>query len=104
MIIKPAKYKKVRKLVNVEVLVSPEIVCCDECKKKVGQSYSSNEEITVFHENSPVERFVFCSWKCTLKFVPKIKTGYFATLPHLNYDTEEKGWTVSDFLKACKTL
>lgn len=107
MIVRKAKYKKVRELVTRQV--SPDIYGCDECKKVFGGD--NRLEITVFYspkmevklKNSSsglTDRHQFCSWACMGKFMPKVKTDYFVSLPylHYDYDSQTPGTTIKDFL------
>lgn len=106
MIVKKAKYKKVREMVTRQV--SPDIYGCDECKKEFGED--NRLEITVFYNDKNLrklrntasedtDRHQFCSWKCVGKFMPKVKCDYFVSLPYLHYDAQTPGTTVKDFLK-----
>lgn len=51
--------------------------------------------------DNDVNHYHFCSWDCVLKFVPKIKSNYFASLPHLMFDHKGKG-SVTELIKAIK--
>jgi hypothetical protein len=104
MIIKKAKYKKVMQEVNQRI--SDDVYGCDQCKKEFGED--NKLEITVFfhdeklkkqHEGDDTDRHQFCSWKCVGKFLPKVKTDYFISLPFLHYDTQTEGTMAKDFIK-----
>ena len=105
MIVKKAKYRNVKKLVTERV--SDEVYGCDECKKEFGEV--NKLEITVFYshkmeaklknsESGVTDRHQFCSWACVGKFMPKVKTDYFVSLPYLHYDAQTPGTTIKDFL------
>lgn len=87
MIIKEAKYKKVKKLVSQ--LVTDTVYGCDECKKEIKDypNESQSLELTVFRNNDlPTEHLHLCSWACVFKHIPKIKSDYFVSLPYLYFD------------------
>ena len=105
MIVKKAKYKKVRKLVTERV--SDDVYGCDHCKKEFKKG-ENNLEITVFFTNSKLkkqneggdtDRYQFCSWDCVCTFLPTIKCDYFISLPFLHFDKQSKGTTAQDFFK-----
>lgn len=77
---------------------------CDQCKRNLGQDSDKERqylETKVFHNNNEeTDHLHFCSWKCCLKFIPKIKSDYFVSLPYLHYDENKKGLGVKDFLEA----
>jgi glutaredoxin len=82
---------------------------CDQCKKDLGLDSSQERqylEVRVFHNNKTereTDHLHFCSWRCCLKFIPKIKSDYFVNLPYLLYDEKKKGLGVDDFLEAIKS-
>lgn len=92
MIIKKAKYKKVKVLQRR--MVSREVYGCDCCKKEI-KEYPNEEErldMTVWHQkdDSDTRHYHFCSWDCVLKFVKTVKSDYFLNLPHVNFDYNKK--------------
>lgn len=93
MIIKKAKYKKVKVLQTK--CISPEVYGCDCCKKEI-KDYPNEKgrlDLAVFYHSGEggkdTDHYHFCSWSCVLKFIPTVKTGYFLNLPHVMFD--EKG-------------
>ena len=106
MLIQPAKFKKIKKLVNVRV--SDEAHGCDECGKVIDLNKIDVEylEVSVFNNNTyttETEHPIFCSWKCVLKYLPKVKSNYFVSLPYLHYD--RKGETsVKALFKELKSV
>ncbi len=100
MIVKPAKFKKEKRIVDVRV--SNDIYGCDQCKKE----FEENREYlqyTIHFQEGEAERHEFCSWKCVLKSLKKVKTDYFVSMPFLHYDKGTAGTRAKDFLKAIKT-
>lgn len=100
MIIKEAEYKKVRRITKVRI--SDEIYGCDCCKKEFK---TEKLDLTVFYNDESLiqnkigrdtDHYDFCSWKCVIKFLPKIKTDYFISLPHLHY------YDIENLLKVIK--
>jgi hypothetical protein len=110
MIIKEAKYKKVKRI--VEVLISDDVYGCDHCKKEIDDS--GNLSIDVFFHDEKfkkqninnTDKYDFCSWKCLITFLPKIKTDYFISMPFLHYDNKitKDGTSVKDFFDLFKDL
>lgn len=108
MIIKKAKYRKVKKIVTERV--SDDIYGCDECNKEIKDSHGKLN-MTVFYNDEKLKKqkygsnntdsYEFCSWDCVCKFLPKVKTDYFVNLPYLQYGKgfKNKGVTANDFLK-----
>lgn len=108
MIIKKAKYRKVKKIVTERV--SDDVYGCDECKKEIKEG-QYKLDVTIFYNNKKLskqhngdgetDRHEFCSWDCVCKFLPKIKTDYFVSLPYLFYDSKmkQKGIKANDFIK-----
>jgi hypothetical protein len=71
--------------------VSPEIFGCDNCRKEIQRHLVAgkreNLQMTVFHNAGGSKHKEFCSWKCVLAYLPKIKSDYFASLPYMHFDT-----------------
>ncbi len=100
MIIKSAKYKKVK--VEVPIEVSPEVYGCDNCEREIKED-KGKLDISIFvHDQDNSREQFFCCWKCLLEYLPEIKCDYFITLPYLHYDEKQKGIRVEDFLKLIK--
>lgn len=106
MLVKEAVYKEVTVKQNQQV--EPPVYGCDCCGKELVEypNETNRLELTVFHNNSEkTEHLHFCSWRCVLKQLPKIKTDYFIDLPFLYYDEKEgKGRTAKEFIKLIKEL
>jgi hypothetical protein len=84
MIIKEAKYKKVK--VSQLTCVQDAIIGCDECREEIKDT-PTELQITVFSNQSENSKdLCFCSWDCVLSYLPKIKTDYFITLPYVRFD------------------
>ena len=81
-------------------------MACDKCKKDLGlNDCGEHLEVKIFYQDQNNQRketdhLQFCSWKCCIKFLPKIKSDYFVTLPYLHYDNRKKGLTAKDFFEA----
>lgn len=92
MLIKEAEYKEVEVIQRRQI--SPAVYGCDECECEIENYPNENNrlEVTVFfndHEKD-TENLHFCSWDCVLSHLPKIKTDYFVSLPHLIYDVPKE--------------
>lgn len=100
MILKKAKYKKVQVWQTKEV--SPEIHGCDNCKKVINPPNSdlNRLEMKAFWKGDEVVYYHFCSWKCVLEHLSKIKSNYFVDFPFVHFDGE--GNTIKDLLNALK--
>lgn len=102
MLIKAAKFKKIKKLVSVRVF--DDVYGCDNCRKEIDFNKEDPYlDLTVFHHEEVSEHFVFCSWKCVLEKLPSLKTDYFISLPFLHFDATQKGIRAKDFLQLLKT-
>jgi hypothetical protein len=108
MIIKKAKYRKVKKIVTERV--SDDVYGCDECKKEIKEGQDKLDMTVFYHDeklknqkygSDNTDSYEFCSWDCVCKFLPKVKTDYFIDLPTLHYDNsrKSKGIMANDFLK-----
>lgn len=87
--------------------ISPEQHGCDQCEKPI-VPYGNDErlDVRVFSNkrDSSSKAYFFCSWKCVFKFVKKVKTDYFFTLPYIIFDNKVKGRRVKDFFAAIKAI
>lgn len=106
MLIKKAKYKKVKVWKRQEI--SPEVHGCDNCKVvlKSWPNEDNRLDMTVWPTKDTghdTQHYHFCSWDCVLKYIPKIKSTYFASMPHLMFDSEGKG-SVTELLNAINLL
>jgi len=110
MIIKEAKWRKCSSCgTNIE-RISDEEYGCDECKKPIaiaveGKRHHDYLQVTIFqnpaHSTSSYRQF--CSWKCTLRNLRKVKCNYFISLPCLQFEKDAvPGQRVKDFFKAIK--
>ena len=102
MIIKPAKYKKTKK--TISVLVSQDIYGCDQCKKEIDMNLKDADYLktTVFSLDGTSEHRIFCSWKCVIENLKKVKTDYFVSLPFVSYDKKGKGLRAEDLISLFK--
>lgn len=77
---------------------------CDECQTPIdyGSKKRQHLQATVFRHNLETENLEFCSWKCALKGLKKVKSDYFVSLPYLHYDERQKGVRAKDFFDAIK--
>lgn len=110
MIIKEAKYRKVKRI--VEELISDDVYGCDQCKKemldigKLSIDVFFHDEKIKKQNKGGADKYDFCSWKCVIKFLSTIKTDYFISLPFLHYDEKNttKGTSAKDFFDLFKKL
>lgn len=108
MQLKKAKYKKIR--VWGKKQISPDVYGCD-CCKEVLKNYPNEDnrlDISVWpnknsSEYNEVNTYHFCSWDCVLKFIPKIKSTYFASMPSIHFDSKGKG-SATEFIQALKNI
>ena len=79
---------------------------CDQCKKEIDLNKKGIEylDMTIFHHHKETEHLQYCSWKCCLKQLPKIKSDYFINLPFLTFDNQSKGLQPKDFLAHIKSI
>jgi hypothetical protein len=88
--------------------ISDEIYGCDSCGKVIDMNKKGIEYLssTVFTNSSEMKtkEYVFCSWKCCLEKMSKVKTDYFINLPYLTFDNRSKGVMAKDFWNAVKNF
>lgn len=106
MLLKKAKYKKVKVWSNK--LISDEIYGCDNCNKVIEEYPNEVARLTIDvwdkENDSNVFNYHFCSWKCLLKFIPSIKSEYFATMPYLHYNEGIWDRTATELINIIKVL
>lgn len=106
MLLKKAVYKNTR--VIRKIMIRDEVHGCDCCRKEIKEypNESSRLILTVWPKKnqSNTETYHFCTWKCLLKFIPRIKSNYFASLPHLHFDSKAKERTAIELKNIIKTL
>lgn len=103
MIIKPERRKKCKSC-GRELTWVAATEGCDTCKKPFGKD-DAQLDVKVFHKGNTeaTQSYVFCCWKCAIKFIKKAKSDYFITLPFLHCDGMfPKGQRFEDFLKLLK--
>ena len=85
-------------------LKSEEVYGCDECRKEIdlNQPDRAHLEAAVFHHGSESKHLHFCSWRCVIKGLRKVKTDHFISLPFLLYDEAGKGLRARDFFALLK--
>lgn len=72
--------------------ISPDIYGCDNCRKEIQRDLAAGKrrhlQMAVFRNpsDSETEHLEFCSWKCVLAYLPKVKSNYFVNLPYLHFD------------------
>lgn len=90
MKIKDATYTT--EMVERRKTLTEEVYGCDECRCEIKEypNESNRLEVTVFqNDGDDAGHLHFCSWKCTLKHIPKIKSDYFVSLPYLYFDGKD---------------
>lgn len=100
MIIKEARYKNV--MTKQRRMVSEAVYGCDDCKAPIVDfpNESQRLELTVFHKtHEATEHLHFCSWRCVLNHIPKIRTDYFVSLPIVYFDEPKGKRNISSLIK-----
>jgi hypothetical protein len=107
--IKDAVYDNCTECGRIKGTIVEESFGCDGCKKPIDEQLNNRHrhylQLTVFREeaDTSAEHLQFCSWKCVLKTLPKIKCNYFINLPYLSFDNKlDKGIRAQDFFTAVK--
>ena len=79
---------------------------CDECRKPIdfGGKQRMYLQADVFRNSKPTQGLQFCSWKCALNGLKKVKSDYFVSLPMLHYDDHQKGIRAKDFFDAVRAF
>lgn len=105
MIIKKAVYKKVKVIQNK--MVTDDIYGCDCCKAVIADYPNETQrlEVGVFKKSEAVTGTLhFCSWKCVLEAIPKIKSDYFVTLPYMYFDEGKGKRTATELIKLLQAV
>lgn len=101
MLIKEATYRTIPS--TRQEIVNEEIYGCDECKKELSNTgdYCKVLPMAVFLRTTdkPAVHLEFCSWKCLLKYLPKIESDYFSHLPMVTYESTEDVSHISHLIK-----
>lgn len=88
-------------------IIQQEVYGCDVCKKEIDLNKKGAEylDATVFHhdQEKAAEHMHFCSWRCVIRGLKKVKTDYFISLPFLHYGSGAKGLMAKDFFKFMKS-
>lgn len=88
-------------------VIQEESFGCDNCGKPIDDLLNNPDnnhrhylEVSVFHNDAATDHLQFCSWKCVLAKLPKIKSDHFINLPFLTFDNSlEKGIRAQDFFR-----
>ena len=108
MKIKEAKYHSCPTCSATKQVRGDEYGCdgCDVCKKPIDRGGKQRQylQATVFKHGAETGHLEFCSWKCALRGLKKVKTDYFIGLPSLHYDERQKGIRAKDFFDAVKAF
>jgi hypothetical protein len=98
MIVKEATYKTCKGC-GTKHRLTDETYGCDECRKPIDRGGEQRQylQATVFKHGEESKRLEFCSWRCCLKGLRKVKSDYFVSLPFLHYDERQKGVRARDF-------
>lgn len=104
MLLKERKYKKCATCDQTTSLIQDEVYGCDECLKEIDMNdpESNYLDAAIFHHKDRNESKHYCSWKCALTNLRKVKTDYFIKLPFLNFDSTKKGLRPQDFFALMK--
>ena len=101
MKIKEATYKTCKSC-GTKHHLTDESYGCDECRKPIdrGGEHRKYLQATVFKRAGETQHLEFCSWKCAIKGLRKVRTDHFVSLPFLQYDERQVGIRAQDFFKA----
>ncbi len=105
MKIKDAVYRK--QMVEQMIEVEPEEYGCDECAKHLPDypNETTRLHLSVFYKDRDrTDDLHFCSWKCCLGHLPKIKTDYFIAFPHVIFDESSNERTGFELIQLLKKL
>ena len=90
MLIKAAKYKKIKVFQNQ--CITEAVYGCDHCGKEIPEF--PNEpyrlELTIFYQNNESKHEHLCSWACVLKRLLTVKSDHFISLPFVHFDADGK--------------
>ena len=104
MLLKDIKFEKCKSCGANKRTIQERVYGCDNCKKVIDLNKKRIDwlEVTVFHQGSKADHHHLCSWKCVIRFVRKVKSDYFITLPFLHYNKGSPETRASAFLKLVK--
>ena len=104
MLIKEQKYRTCKSC-QARHSIGEEVYGCDTCRKEIDLNKKGVEylDATVFRHNGEAAKHMqFCSWKCAMKSLRKVKSDYFISLPFLQYDSSSAGLRAHDFFALLK--
>ena len=93
MLIQEEKYSSCGECGRRKATIQEQTYGCDNCRKEIQHELEAGKrqhlQMTVFRHESDTsaENLEFCSWKCVLAYLPKIKSDYFINLPYLHFDS-----------------
>jgi hypothetical protein len=101
MKVREATYKSCKSCHTRLKMVRDEAYGCDECRKEIDMDKRGTDylEARIFSKNHETIGMQFCSWRCCLRGLKKVKSDYFVSLPYLHYD---EGILAKEFFKLMK--
>lgn len=107
MIVQEEEYERCGECGTMKTCTQQRIYGCDNCKRTINMALKDGNhqylEVTVFYSSdASTKRLQFCSWKCVLARLPKVKSDHFITLPYLLFEGCAKGTHAKDFFAALK--
>lgn len=111
MILQTEKYEDCGECGRHKRTIQDQTYGCDNCRKEIQHELEAGKrqhlQMTVFREpmDSSSQHLEFCSWRCVLKYLPKIKCNYFVNLPYLHFDGGyPKEMAGQEFIRLLKKL
>lgn len=83
--------------------ISQAIYKCDCCKKILEEVHLTTS-VWRNTEDSDPKGYHFCSWKCFLKKMSKVRIGHFMDFPLLDCGRVKPGLSVKEFWKAVRAF
>ena len=83
-----------------------EVYGCDTCKKPIDMNKSEADylDAKIFSQDGSTTSREYCSWKCAIKDLKKVKNNYFIDLPFLKFYTTKPGMRAKDFFALFKKI
>jgi len=104
-LIREAEWSECKCCKRRDKIIQEEMYGCDSCGKEIDLSKPDTDYLraSVFKTKvSAAEHLTYCSWRCAIKGLKKVKSDYFVSLPYLHYDPHKPGMRAKDFFALVK--
>lgn len=101
MIIKKRAWSKCQTCQSNRTLINEDIYGCDVCKRVLDMNKKSVSylDATKFSQRGEATHHHFCSWRCLVKWVIRVKCDNFISLPFLSFDGIPERTLTREFMR-----